>query len=355
MLNSWLNFEPNCDAGRPTTGAPLRIYLAHNPGAAFGESWKAFVVHLAACARPQQHTLIEAPQEADLILFAGADLADWGKSLRRHPLVRRFPEQCFMYSESDFFLPLLPGVYASATNSPLNLGRVASYCYLSSHFRGSDNSYVAPCDRPKKLLFSFMGGSTSWVRKRLFRMNFHRDDVLVENTASYQHWNLEQTGRDQRQARYAEIIASSHFVLCPRGAGHGTIRLFEVMEMGVAPVIISDRYLLPNGPDWSRCAVVLPEADISRLPELLEARLGESETIGRMAREAWETWFAPEKKFNYVIDACVSLQERRHIPERIYHGNWPFLVIRTRLRHSLRSLLRAAALKLVGLTRVCTQ
>jgi len=39
---------------------------------------------------------------------------------------------------------------------------------------------------------------------------------------------------------YARLIANSKFVLCPQGVGPSSLRLFETLLMGRAPVIISD-------------------------------------------------------------------------------------------------------------------
>ena len=37
------------------------------------------------------------------------------------------------------------------------------------------------------------------------------------------------------------------------------MRLFEAMRLGVAPIIASDDWVYPRGPDWSACSVVIKE------------------------------------------------------------------------------------------------
>jgi hypothetical protein len=142
---------------------------------------------------------------------------------------------------------------------------------------------VTQADTPKNLLFSFQGGSTSLLRKRMFNLKFGRSDVLIENTSTYYHWDLWQPGRQERQQRYAQTIAESHFVLCPRGAGAGSIRLFEVMQAGVAPVLISGNYSLPAHVPWNTFLIRIAERDISRLPALLEPHLVSAPERGRIA------------------------------------------------------------------------
>jgi hypothetical protein len=167
--------------------------------------------------------------------------------------------------------------------------------------------------------------------------------VLVQDTTDYAHWNEEsKMSKAQAQRDYAEIIARSHFALSPRGAGFGSIRLFEVMEMGVAPVLLSDRYALPKGPDWDGFLIRVREADYARLPEILEARVAESEERGRKARQAWETFFAPEVAFNRLIEQLVEIRQSRGVPEKLMQKLWPMMQASADARAGLASTVRAA-------------
>jgi hypothetical protein len=60
------------------------------------------------------HRLIDDPSAADMIIFAelnGAGLHF--QAIRRHPLVKRYREKCFIFSSNAYVIPFLPGVYAS--------------------------------------------------------------------------------------------------------------------------------------------------------------------------------------------------------------------------------------------------
>ena len=50
-------------------------------------------------------------------------------------------------------------------------------------------------------------------------------------------------------------------MICPRGWGSSSIRLFEVMEMGRVPVIISDAWV-NEAPKWADFSVRVSEADV---------------------------------------------------------------------------------------------
>jgi hypothetical protein len=204
----------------------------------------------------------------------------------------------------------------------------------------------------KRYLFTFQGGSTSLLRKRLFNLKFDRDDVLIENTSNYYHWDESQDGREERQLRYAETVAASHFVLCPRGAGVGTIRFFEVMAAGVAPVLIADDYELPPGPAWDKFLLRVPEKDIAELPQLLESHRASAAERGRLACEAFAEHFSTAREFDRVVElAALSL---RHGPpaEEQFRKRQAAIVRRAEWRRAGRGALRAMVLKTLKVLRV---
>ncbi|HWZ51807.1 MAG TPA: exostosin family protein [Granulicella sp.] len=302
----------------------------------------AAMLQLAQQAEPRLHTLVEDPASADMILFVGGWKA-YGEGVADSPLPRLYPEKTFIYLDDDGFTPLLPGVYTNAERPGWWSGWLGSRAE-SQMFVDVLNPRIRPMQVEKKYLFSFAGGSTSLLRKRLYRVRFGRPDVWVENTSNYYHWDPSQPGREERQRQYAERIASSHFGLCPRGASAGGLRLYEVMQMGVAPVVISDRLLLPEGPDWESFAIRVPERRIKQLDRILERHLGESEERGRLARAAYEQWFAPEVVFNHVVAACERRRAERRIPERWVQPFWGYMLWRVRLGRRARGLAKQMVL-----------
>ena len=265
--------------------------------------------------------------------------------LLEHPLYRAYPDKCAVYTEDDNYLPLVPGVYCSATkDESARAGRVFSYSYVSASGRYS-NPYVTDIGMAKTLLFSFQGGSTSLLRKRMFNLRFNRSDVLIENTSTYYHWDVTQPNRDERQRRYAETVAKSHFVLCPRGAGAGSIRLFEVMRAGVAPVLISDEYLLPAHVPWDTFLIRIAERDIACLPKLLEPYMNSAAERGRLARQAWLDYFSPEKEFDAIVAAAYRALHHGLPAEADFRRRQRALIARAEQKRKLRSFARNAVLK----------
>jgi hypothetical protein len=290
------------------------------------------------------HTLVDSPEEAEMILLVGSFGSD-PHHLLEHPLYRAFTEKCAVYTDDDNYLPLAPGVYCSAiVDDSSSAGRIFSYSYVAASGRYS-NKFVTEKDTDKRLLFSFMGGSTSLLRKKMFNLQFDRKDVLIENTSTYYHWDLTQPDRVDRQRRYAETLASSNFVLCPRGAGTGSIRFFEVMSAGIAPVLISDDYLLPPHVPWESFLLRIPERDVARLPELLEPHLHEAAERGRLAQQAWLDYFAPEKEFDAIVALAAASLKHGPPAEAVFRKQQRAMIAKAERKRKLRAFARNAVLK----------
>lgn len=299
----------------------------------------------------KSNKLVSSASAADLILILGASAREPEKLLE-HDIYRSYPDRCIVYTEEDDYLPLLPTIHTNAKiGIHTNIGRVFNYAHISRNGR-HHNPFVGEMTAKtpigettqKQYLFSFLGGSTSILRKRLFNLRFNCNDVLIENTSAYWHWDNSQPDREARQRRYAETIAASHFALCPRGAGAGSSRFFEVMAAGVAPVLLSDTYALTPGPAWNRFLIRVPERDISRLPEILEPYRASSAERGRLARQAFDDYFAVNREFDRIID--FAARALRHAPpvEEYFRRRQMAMYRQFERRRKVRTALRSFAL-----------
>jgi hypothetical protein len=79
---------------------------------------------------------------------------------------------------------------------------------------------------------------------------------------------------------------------------------------------------------------------VERVAEILEARRGEATEMGRRAREAWESWFAPDVLFHRTVDACLAIRETRRLPESVLrHAVWKQVVRSPYRRIFLREMM----------------
>ena len=113
--------------------------------------------------------------------------------------------------------------------------------------------------------------------------------------------------RARFQAGFSDAIHNSFFVLYPRGIGPCSYRLFEVMQLGCAPVIIADSWVKIPGIDWNRFSISIPEAQVNLIPEILNERKQNAVEMGRLARQTWEQYFAPEVSLHHIAIAAKEL------------------------------------------------
>jgi hypothetical protein len=256
------------------------------------------------------HRLVDDPASADIILFVETSWAAgyYYGDVRSHPVFREFRPKCYLFSATDKVVPFLPGVFASIEGRWYWPAWTRSGYYPGVRERG-DFRYEA--DRTPSHLFSFIGaGFTHTVRQRILELE-HPSCVLIDSHAEAEA--LEREGRPRMNAsayvqRYVDSVLDSAFVLCPRGGGTSTFRIFEAMMLGRAPVIVSDQWVPPQGPDWESFSLRIAEDEVASVPAQLESRAGEATRMGREARRAWLDWFSEETAFHRTVGWCLELQ-----------------------------------------------
>jgi len=89
---------------------------------------------------------------------------------------------------------------------------------------------------------------TNPVRGKIMELQHPR--AVVEDVRP----RREDSSRSAMDTDYWSLMARSKFVLCPRGVGRGSYRVFETLCAGRVPVIVSDDWQLPDGVDWEAIA-----------------------------------------------------------------------------------------------------
>ena len=261
------------------------------------------------------HTVVEDAEEADLIIFAEtyASLDPFFFDVLRHPVQRRHPNKCVLYHYSDLVPTLCRTVSPSVEGNQPNLAFRRTFHYIA---RRRDNpsmdSFLQAAYHPR-LLFSFVGSvRTHPVRREIMKLKHGR--ALLKDTSAIESELLDQQAKSAFHASFIDSTLDSKFILCPRGLGPTSMRLFEVMQLGRVPVMIGDSWSPVPGIDWNACSISVAERDVARIPALLEDLESGAEEMGQSARHTWETHFAPAKAFHALVDAASSLLDRRYAP-----------------------------------------
>jgi hypothetical protein len=271
----------------------------------------------------KKYSLTNNPEEAGIILFGDIREENWTKKLLENELINKYPHKCFSLSWNDSPFFLNHGIYVNNRKSFWSLGRVRTGAYTLRHFssinpyieshRISDQDY-----KGKKYLLTFIGRNSHRIRKKIFNIAFNREDIFLEDSSNFNLWSKGSDGKIERQKYFYNMLLRSKFSLCPRGNGTNSIRLFESMQMGIAPVIISDDWIFPTGPRWNEFSIVIKEKMIRDLEKIVLSHENNYEEMGRLARKAFEEYFCEDVYFNYLINNCIEIQNNQLVPESIY-------------------------------------
>jgi hypothetical protein len=289
------------------------------------------MLRAARRATSLRHSLVANSADADYILFVGSRCKfHW--DVLSSPIYKQQPLKCILFDSQDNTIPRIPGLYMQI---PLHLQSTPIY-EAGFYVRVFDNAVLKTRTAFSKCnyLFSFIGcvANSPSVRGRVARLKHSR--AHIEDA-----WS----GQSDGDARYADILSRSKFVLCPRGRGPSTWRLFETMRSGRVPVIISDEWMEPKGIDWSACSVRIKEKDIGTIPVRLEQLEGRAEQMGSAARDAWDQHFSETGSFEWVADACERIQSQMHSCERVARRSIIFESLSPRLRKTFYRELAAEA------------
>ncbi|MGV8840061.1 MAG: exostosin domain-containing protein [Bauldia sp.] len=246
---------------------------------------------------PETAELTDAERSADIVLYAENGYAGLRQAFRTHSAVGNAVR--VMFSETDWPFPFLPGLFPSLTRSH---PWAASWAYL---LQDSDGASRAGAAREPQHLFSFLGRvATHPVRQRIAALDGTATPCLDVGAAAgrFPDW-------DYRRS-FEDLILASRFVLCPRGIGSGSIRVFEAMRLGRVPVIVSDAWREPPVGDWSAFSIRVPEDRIADIPALCRSVADRSDAMGAEAQLAFDRFFAPERFLDAALAQLMILNGR---------------------------------------------
>lgn len=268
-----------------------------------------YLKECASSSRDLSCELCESPKDADVIIFVehhpGND--PYFFKVLRHPIYKKFKEKCILYHDNDRSLTFLPTISPSIESSKYNPKLHYPFPYLTQI---SINPYLSKGYDERDYLFSFVGTSkTSIVRKQILELK--SADAFLRDTFDKNSWELEGNEKENYFKTYAEVLKQSLFILCPRGIGPSTYRLYEAMRLGITPVIISDEWLAPKGPDWDTFSIRIAENRVKDIPKILNERKSEAFKMGQLAKDNWDSFFSRETVFKSLMQGAQYLYENK--------------------------------------------
>jgi hypothetical protein len=292
--------------------------------------------------RGSAHARVDAPDCADIVLapIQGGGYGHALEPLRGTEFFRKYRRKLVVYSADDDQFPSLPGLYPSLPASWRPRGWALGAHYLSSHIHRFP--FARPGSRTKDLAFSFCGSSrTHPVRERILRLPARRDAVLFDSSSRNEPVWWHKSDHQELIQQYQDVLERSRFFICPRGVSHSSIRLFECMESGSVPVIVSDDLALPVGPDWDRCSLRVAERDVDSIPDVVARAEPDAARMAAAARAYWEDYFAPDRTANSLVAWARQLLRDR--ANRAFRGD----AVRVRIREATSWSLRRKRLRSV--------
>lgn len=287
-----------------------------------------------------EHQIVQSPDEADVILFVeDAQFNDYFYSrLRQHPWVKQYAEKVFMYNEVDYPWCALPGLYCSMPRADFQGSRQIAFPYLSN--LNPHVPLIHAQNTPRHFLFSFVGSASHKSRREVLALRHTNAGAGIHDTSEFNAWKCPDKRHASPCRLYADTMAESLYVLCPRGLGTSSSRLFETVEAARAPVIVSDNWVAPPHIDWS-FAVRIAESDIARIPEILASIKDEAIERGEAARAAWEKAYSASALFHTTISSIQQLQQIGKERNLLTLPTDQIYKTRVQLEHSVRSYARA--------------
>lgn len=259
----------------------------------------------------KKHVCVTDPDDADFILFVGSRY-QYHFDVLSSQIYQAYRDRCFIFDNKDNPIPSLPGVYMGIPNY---LQKCPAYRH-GFYLRTFDNGVLRDCTSfdECKYLFSFVGAVANSPSVRREVLSLESKDGFVKDSSSHQ-CDVDGT--------YAKLLAESKFVICPRGKGPSTWRVFEAMRSGRSPVIVSDEWVPPIGPRWLDFAVFVRECDVPQIPDRLRSLEHAAEEMGRTAYDEWSRNFSLSRAFNWIGDTLESIEQSR--------SSWRTTVKRSRL------------------------
>ena len=287
----------------------LSIYLAQSADCTLVAPADGFTERMKlAIAESLQTKEVPSAEQADIILLNQCwKSRNWHdvEELLSSTFIKQYSQKILTISHDDTATVFLPGLYTSLTPKNLWTSWSLPCGYKGQYTKLSDSSSCVTHRRDNpKWLFSLRGTDVSNpVRMKLGMMYGGVSDETSFTIVNKQFHSHDASDR----SIYIDELLDSHFALAPRGWSPSTYRLFEAMQLGVCPVIISDDWQPIPGISWGSCSVRIAERDIDGMADTLRELKPRSRELGLAARQIWLDHFSDGNRERHMLESLTEL------------------------------------------------
>jgi hypothetical protein len=153
----------------------------------------------------------------------------------------------------------------------------------------------------KKYLASFVGSLTHPLRQLLLQKHSNNSSFYF----SCKQWTPEVSKKNVDD--FFDITSQSYFSFAPRGYGKTSYRLYEIMQLGVVPIYLSDQFWLPwkDEIDWKSICIFVNEKNIDNIDIILKKELYSKEYYKKVEiiNKIYDQYFTLESTTKKIIEA----------------------------------------------------
>ena len=249
------------------------------------------------------------PEEADVIIFVESHPGNdpYFRTVFNNSIYKKYKNKCVLYHDADLSITPMPTISPSIELWQYNPKHKRSVHYIARAF---ENETIENADvnykTDRDYLYSFIGSKTHAIRNKIIRAN-HPPNTFVKDTTGLNAWEMASDKKLEYEKEFHHVMKESFFVLCPRGIGPCSYRLFETMQLGRVPVIISDQWVEIPDIEWNKISIRVEEGMVQQLPEILNERKKDAIEMGKNARKCWENFFSPEVSLEKIATSAFNL------------------------------------------------
>lgn len=153
-------------------------------------------------------------------------------------------------------------------------------------------------EKERQILVGFVGSNTHPIRVNMAKHFLNKNDCYIY----LKNWSPSVQESDFNL--FINVAINSKYFLCPRGYGLNSFRLYECLQLGCVPVIVTNKFYLPwsDELDWSDFCILIPEENIQDAYQYLSLiPSSEYSRLKQNGKMLYDSYFSMDGVYNNII------------------------------------------------------